>query len=156
MLIDQVFKRCIQGSAGEKISSSLTLCVLQNFRINGPLYDAVSIAEDDQWRRIRSVLTPSFTTGRQKEVSASPGQTGLSGSLRPLVIQQVQCCNSTLIEIPREQEQGQESKTRQKELIPPLWLPPTHTFPASVWLCFNLCDLLTVCLDVHPHEATLS
>ena len=78
VLIDQVFKRCIQGSAGEKISSSLTLCVLQNFRINGPLYDAVSIAEDDQWRRIRSVLTPSFTTGRQKEVSASPGQTGLS------------------------------------------------------------------------------
>uniref|UniRef100_A0A672IT83 unspecific monooxygenase n=1 Tax=Salarias fasciatus TaxID=181472 RepID=A0A672IT83_SALFA len=28
----------------------------RNFRLNGPLYDAVSIAEDDQWRRIRSVM----------------------------------------------------------------------------------------------------
>ncbi|KAI3353350.1 hypothetical protein L3Q82_019884 [Scortum barcoo] len=40
----------------------------RNFRLNGPLYDAVSIAEDDQWRRIRSVLTPSFTSGRLKEM----------------------------------------------------------------------------------------
>ncbi|XP_040891278.1 cytochrome P450 3A30-like [Toxotes jaculatrix] len=40
----------------------------RNFRLNGQMYDAVSIAEDDQWRRIRSVLSPSFTSGRLKEM----------------------------------------------------------------------------------------
>ncbi|KAF3852396.1 hypothetical protein F7725_005751 [Dissostichus mawsoni] len=44
------------------------ITLLQNFRLNGELYDAVSIAEDDQWRRIRSVLSPSFTSGRLKEM----------------------------------------------------------------------------------------
>lgn len=34
----------------------------------GDLYDMVSLAEDDAWRRIRNILTPSFTTGRIKEV----------------------------------------------------------------------------------------
>ncbi|KAI4832505.1 hypothetical protein KUCAC02_015469 [Chaenocephalus aceratus] len=40
----------------------------RNFRLNGDLYDAISIVEDDEWRRIRHILTPSFTSGRIKEM----------------------------------------------------------------------------------------
>ncbi|KAM9492992.1 cytochrome P450 3A27-like [Salvelinus alpinus] len=36
--------------------------------LNGELFDALSVAEDDTWRRIRSVLSPSFTSGRLKEM----------------------------------------------------------------------------------------
>ncbi|XP_061575638.1 cytochrome P450 3A30-like [Cololabis saira] len=40
----------------------------RNFRLNGELYDAVNIAMDDQWRRIRNIVTPSFASGRIKEM----------------------------------------------------------------------------------------
>ncbi|XP_044047491.1 cytochrome P450 3A30-like [Siniperca chuatsi] len=40
----------------------------RSFRLNGDLYDAVSIVEDDHWRRIRNILSPSFTSGRIKEM----------------------------------------------------------------------------------------
>ncbi|KAG7234795.1 hypothetical protein INR49_003942 [Caranx melampygus] len=40
----------------------------RNFRLNGDLYDALSVSEDDNWRRIRNIVTPSFTTGRIKEM----------------------------------------------------------------------------------------
>ncbi|KAM9492995.1 cytochrome P450 3A27-like [Salvelinus alpinus] len=40
----------------------------RNIILSGELFDAVSLAEDDTWRRIRSVLSPSFTSGRLKEM----------------------------------------------------------------------------------------
>uniref|UniRef100_A0A6Q2X5D0 unspecific monooxygenase n=1 Tax=Esox lucius TaxID=8010 RepID=A0A6Q2X5D0_ESOLU len=40
----------------------------RNFQMNGELYDGLTVAEDDTWKRIRSVLSPSFTTGRLKEM----------------------------------------------------------------------------------------
>ncbi|XP_042370548.1 cytochrome P450 3A30-like, partial [Plectropomus leopardus] len=46
----------------------MTAVPLQNLRLNGDLYDAVSVAEDGNWRRIRNILTPCFTSGRIKEM----------------------------------------------------------------------------------------
>uniref|UniRef100_A0A8C9RCL9 Cytochrome P450 3A n=1 Tax=Scleropages formosus TaxID=113540 RepID=A0A8C9RCL9_SCLFO len=40
----------------------------RNFGVNGALHDAVSFAEDEEWRRIRTALSPSFTSGRLKEM----------------------------------------------------------------------------------------
>ncbi|XP_060116516.1 cytochrome P450 3A40-like [Heteronotia binoei] len=40
----------------------------RNFRLNGDLESAISIAADEQWKRIRTVLSPTFTSGRLKEM----------------------------------------------------------------------------------------
>ncbi|KAM3939196.1 cytochrome P450 3A24-like [Leptodactylus fuscus] len=40
----------------------------RNFGLNGPLKSAVSIADDDQWKRIRTVLSPTFTSGKLKQM----------------------------------------------------------------------------------------
>uniref|UniRef100_A0A8K9UN90 Cytochrome P450, family 3, subfamily A, polypeptide 65 n=1 Tax=Oncorhynchus mykiss TaxID=8022 RepID=A0A8K9UN90_ONCMY len=40
----------------------------RKFILSGELFDALSVAEDDTWRRIRSVLSPSFTSGRLKQM----------------------------------------------------------------------------------------
>ncbi|KAM4603326.1 cytochrome P450 3A27-like [Polymixia lowei] len=40
----------------------------RNLRLNGDLADGLSVVEDDQWRRIRNILSPFFTSGRIKEM----------------------------------------------------------------------------------------
>ncbi|XP_066429588.1 cytochrome P450 3A29-like isoform X1 [Eleutherodactylus coqui] len=40
----------------------------RDFGLSGPLKSAVSIAADDQWKRIRTVLSPTFTSGKLKQM----------------------------------------------------------------------------------------
>ncbi|XP_077343440.1 cytochrome P450 3A9-like [Lithobates pipiens] len=40
----------------------------RSFGLNGPFESALTIAEDDQWKRIRTVLSPTFTSGKLKEM----------------------------------------------------------------------------------------
>ncbi|XP_069503686.1 cytochrome P450 3A29-like [Ambystoma mexicanum] len=40
----------------------------RDFGLNGPVDSALSVARDDQWKRIRAVLSPTFTSGRLKEM----------------------------------------------------------------------------------------
>ncbi|NWU99916.1 C340 protein, partial [Upupa epops] len=40
----------------------------RNFRLNGILKASLVVAEDDQWKRIRTVLSPTFTSGKLKEM----------------------------------------------------------------------------------------
>uniref|UniRef100_A0A8D2J2D8 unspecific monooxygenase n=1 Tax=Varanus komodoensis TaxID=61221 RepID=A0A8D2J2D8_VARKO len=49
----------------------------RRFGPTGKLSKAVSTAEDEQWKRIRTVLSPTFTSGKLKEVRSMPNPPGV-------------------------------------------------------------------------------
>ena len=43
--------------------------LLQSFNIKDPIFSSfLSTAEDEQWKRIRSIVTPTFSTGKLKRM----------------------------------------------------------------------------------------